>query len=119
MKNNNLQNWNQLDYAKYSFWQETIFIRDKKIDIYVDLHMDYINREEVKFEVNSKIKIINNGKLCFGENKETILYNLFRLKKVSELHLYILPYEEEMIKRALNYAKEKITEFANCDGENL
>ena len=119
MKNNNLQNWNQLDYAKYSFWQETIFIRDKKIDIYVDLHMDYGNREEVKFEVNSKIKIIDNGKLCFLQNKETILYNLFRLKKVSELHLYILPYEEEMIKRALNYAKEKITEFANCEGENL
>ena len=119
MKNNNLQNWNQLDYAKYSFWQEPIFIRDLKINICVYLKMDYSNRENAKFEVNSEIIIINNGKLLFLENKETILHNLFRLKKISELHLYILPYEEEMIKRALNYAKEKITEFANCEGENL
>ena len=110
MKNNNLQNWNQLDYAKYSFWQEPIFIRDLKINICVYLKMDYSNRENAKFEVNSEIIIINNGKLLFLENKETILHNLFRLKKISELHLYILPYEEEMIKRALNYAKEKIKE---------
>jgi hypothetical protein len=119
MENNNLQNWNQLDYAKYHFWQEAIYIKDKEVHIRVNLYMDYRDREEAKFKINSKISIINHGNIRFLESKETILHNLFRLKKVSEIHLYILPYEEEMIKRALNYAKEKITEFAKCDGENL
>lgn len=116
---NNLQNWNQLEYAKYHFWQESIHIKDKEVYIAVDLYMDYTDREEVKFKINSKIKIINHGHIRVSESRETNLKNLFRLKKVSEIHLYILPYEEELIKKALDYAKEKITQFTDCDGENL
>lgn len=73
MENNKLQNWNQLEYAKYHFWQEAIDIEDKEVLIRVDLYMDYRDREEVKFKIKSKIRIINNGNLRFFESKETIL----------------------------------------------
>ena len=45
METEKLQNWNQLEYAKYSFWQDSIYIDKKEISIFVYLEIQYKDSE--------------------------------------------------------------------------
>lgn len=113
-----LENWNELEYSKYRFYAESIWLDKKEVIVVVYLEIDYINREP-SFTIHSRVIIRNHGEVSFGQEKEIELNNLFRMEKISDLHLYLLPYEEKMIKIAFNYAKRKIAIFLEAEGENL
>jgi hypothetical protein len=112
------ENWNELEYSKYRFYAESIWLDKKEVCVVIYLEIDYISREP-SFTIHTRIIIKNHGEVPFGEEKEIELNNLFRMEKISDLHLYLLPYEEKMINIALAYAKNKIKQYYDAEGENL
>lgn len=114
-KLSDVENWNQLEYAKYKFWQETIYFEEKEISISADLEIDYYNSENPCLKINTKINIENNGFVRALEEKHTILNNLFRLENLNDSYIYLLPFEDKVVKRALNFGRKKITEFLKAN----
>lgn len=114
-----LENWNELEYTKHRFWHETIFIKEKQISVVAILEIDYTVLDIPNISINTKIHIENNGNLRLGEEKYLNLSNLFQLEKLKEEYLYLLPFEDKMIKIALAYAKKKIKQYHDAEGENL
>ena len=53
MTNDKIENWNKLEYVKYSFWQEALYIDKKVISIVVYL--------EIKYSLLIYIDIVCNG----------------------------------------------------------
>ena len=118
MTNDKTENWNKLEYVKYSFWQESIYINKKVISIVVYLEIKYSDRENPHIIINTEVVVGNEEARAF-EEKNIILNNLFRLDNLSYYHLYLLPLEDKMIKIALRYAEKKIGEYLKVEGENL
>lgn len=110
-----VENWNELEYAKYKFWQETIYFEEKEISISAYLEIDYYNSEDPCLKINTKINIENNGYVGAMGEKHTILNNLFKLENIKDSYLYLLPFEDEVVKRALNFGQKKITEFLKAN----
>jgi hypothetical protein len=119
METEKLQNWNQLEYAKYSFWQDSIYIGEKTISIFVYLEIQYKDSENPHIIINTEVVVDNKGLVRATEESIIRLNNLFRLDNLSYFHLYLLPLEDKMIKIALRYAEKKIDQYLKVDGENL
>lgn len=115
---NKAENWNKLEYVKYSFWQEAIYINKKVISIVVYLEIKYSDRENPHIIINTEIGVKDEEARPF-EKPNIKLNNLFRLDNLSYYHLYLLPLEDKMIKIALRYAEKKIGEYLKAEGENL
>ena len=119
MTNDKIENWNKLEYVKYSFWQEAIYINKKVISIVVYLEIKYSERENPHIIINTEVVVGNEEEVNPFKEKIVRLNNLFRLDNLSYFHLYLLPLEDKMIKIALRYAEKKIDEFLKAEGENL
>ena len=118
MTNDKIENWNKLEYVKYSFWQEAIYINKNVISIVVYLEIKYSDRENPHIIINTEISVNNEEARPF-EKPNIRLNNLFRLDNLSYYDLYLLPLEDKMIKIALRYAEKKIGEYLKVEGENL
>ena len=119
MTNDKIENWNQLLNVKYRFWQEAIHINKKVISIFVDLEINYNDRENPHIIINTEVVIKDKGEIGALQEPIVRLNNLFRLDNLSYYHLYLLPLEDKMIKIALRYAEKKIGEYLKVEGENL
>ena len=119
MTNDKIENWNQLLNVKYRFWQEAIHINKKVISIFVDLEINYNDRENPHIIINTEVVVGNDEEVKPFKEKIVRLNNLFRLDNLSYYHLYLLPLEDKMIKIALRYAEKKIGEYLKVEGENL
>ena len=119
METEKLQNWNQLEYAKFSFWQDSIYIDKKEISIFVYLEIQYKDSENPHIIINTEIVVDNKGHVRAFEESMIRLNNLFKLDNLSYFYLYLLPLEDKMIKIALRYAQKKIDEYLKVEGENL
>ena len=114
-KSSDVENWNQLEYAKYHFWQEAIHFEKKEIIINAYLEIDYNTTEDPCLKINTQIDIENNGFVIFPNEKHTCLHNLFKMENLNNSYLYLLPFEEKVVKRVFNFGQKKITEFVKAN----
>ena len=114
-----LENWNELEYTKHRFYHDILYIKEKQISVDAILEIYYTDTSTPNISINTKISIENKGKLRLGEEEYVQLSNLFKLENLKEEYLYLLPFEDKMIKIALAYAKKKIKQFNDAEGENL
>lgn len=119
METEELENWNQLEYCKYSFWEEGIYIDSKEIHVRVNLEIDCDDWETPNITINTRIIINNYGHVRFGENQKTELANLFKVENLSIRYFYLLSLENKMIQIALKFAEKKIEEITKTQGQNL
>ena len=119
METEKLQNWNQLEYAKYSFWQDSIYKGEKTIQIFVYLEIQYKDSENPHIIINTEVVVDNKGLVRAFDEPVIRLNNLFRMDNLSYFYLYLLPLEDKMIQIALRYAQKKIDQYLKAEGENL
>jgi len=116
METEELQKWNQLINCKYTFWQEEIDIDSKQISVLVNLEINCDDWENPNINIDTRIIIIDYDGVL---QKSTELKNLFKLENLKSSYFYLLPLENEMIEIALNFAKTKIEEIRESQGQNL
>jgi|688.fasta_scaffold520242_3 hypothetical protein len=118
---NEENNWNELNYAKYTFCEHSIWLDNnkKEVAIYVYLEIDYYDSVKPKITINTQIVVKNHGELRYSQLEEISLKNLFKLENISDLELYLLPLEDKVIKKALKHAEKKIEQYIKVEGQNL
>ena len=110
--------FNVQKYVKYNFYGETWSDKDDRINIGLDLEIDYDSSDYGKIIINTNI-FIKYNKDSFKREKEIHLQNLFKMDNLKEEYFYLLPIEKQLIDKAISYAKEKIDIYYKTEGENI